>query len=75
MQSTRNLSPTSIKLKAVSDKKFLSSAFCDNLSNGKTRILYGQDIEDYKAIAVTALDPKKWDKLDEINGVGLFYLE
>jgi hypothetical protein len=49
-----------------------SSAFCETLSNGKTRIIYGADIEDYKAIAVTALDPKKWDQLDEINGVSSF---
>lgn len=33
--------------------------------------MYGQDIEGYKAIAVTALDPKKWDHLDEINGVSV----
>lgn len=56
-------------LGADEGKKLLFSAFCDTLSGGKTRILYGVGIDDYKAIAVTGLDPKKWDQLDEINGV------
>lgn len=58
-------------MKIVSKIKISFSAFCENLSGGKTRILYGQEIDGYKAIAITALDPKKWDQLDEINGVGL----
>lgn len=43
------------------------SAFCDKLSSGKARILFDANIEDYCAIAVTALDTTKWDNLDEIN--------
>lgn len=31
------------------------------------RVLYGADVEDYSAIAVTALDNNKWDSLDGIN--------
>jgi len=43
------------------------SAFCDKLSSGKARLLFDANVEDYCAIAVTALDTTKWDNHDGIN--------
>lgn len=42
-------------------------AFCHTLSSGKARLLFGANVDDYSAIAVTAIDASKWDILDEIN--------
>ncbi|KAG5679461.1 hypothetical protein PVAND_009026 [Polypedilum vanderplanki] len=48
--------------------KAINSAYCDKLSAGKARLLYGvKDVENYGAIAVTALDSSKWDRLDGLN--------
>ncbi|XP_070501999.1 cytosol aminopeptidase-like [Chironomus tepperi] len=47
--------------------KAINSAFCDKLSSGKARLLFDANVEDYCAIAVTALDTTKWDNLDGIN--------
>ena len=46
---------------------FFYSAYCDRLSSGKARLVFDANVEDYCAIAVTALDATKWDNLDGIN--------
>lgn len=48
-------------------QKAINASFCDKLSAGKARILYGTNVEDYEAIAVSAIDSSKWDSLDGIN--------
>jgi hypothetical protein len=42
-------------------------SFCDKLSAGKARLLFNVNVDDYNAIAVTALDATKWDIHDGIN--------
>lgn len=66
------LSPFSLKVNEQSKGELLSSiksAFCDNLSSGKTRILFNDKITGFNCVAVTSIDPTKFNRFDEINDV------
>lgn len=47
--------------------KAINASYCDRLTSGKARLLFDKSIDEYSPIAVTTLDPSKWDNLDGIN--------
>lgn len=49
-------------------------AFCENLSSGKTRILFNDKITKYDCVAITSIDPTKFNRLDEINDVSIIFM-